>query len=97
VVPLDPTLPPPGWHPDPDRPGSQRWFDGSEWISSAKASEVRDPNVVVERDWVGAIPETLRRQELVSSNTLVIPRESEPGYDGGGGWQAPTPCGRDGE
>lgn len=23
--------PPPGWYPDPDKPGGQRWWSGTEW------------------------------------------------------------------
>lgn len=26
-----PTLPPAGWHPDPELPATQRYWDGSQW------------------------------------------------------------------
>lgn len=86
-MPPDPTLPPPGWYPDPYRARSQRWFDGSEWTSHAVPSETPDPDSLVERDWDAMTPGELRRQEQFSSNDLSIPHEGEAGYDGGGGWQ----------
>jgi hypothetical protein len=87
TVPPEPTLPPPGWYPDPYEPGSQRWFDGSEWTSHALPSDIPDPDRLVEQDWNGASSEELWKQEQFPSNDLSIPHEGEARYDGGGGWQ----------
>jgi uncharacterized protein len=32
------TAAPPGWYPDPERPGSQRWWDGTNWTSHVQAA-----------------------------------------------------------
>ena len=86
-MPSDPTVPPPGWYPDPCRAGSRRWFDGSEWTGHAVVSDTPDPDALVERDWEGMTAEELRSQEQFSSNDLSIPHQDEARYDGGGGWQ----------
>jgi len=34
------TIPPEGWYPDPDRPGSTRWWDGAAWGPTAPPAQV---------------------------------------------------------
>jgi hypothetical protein len=31
LVPSNPAMPPAGWYDNPERPGTQRWWDGSAW------------------------------------------------------------------
>lgn len=31
--------PPPGWYPDPDRPGNRRWWDGLTWTDFSEPME----------------------------------------------------------
>ena len=56
----EPTPPPtpPGWYPDPQRPGGQRWWDGSAWtdhVSGAPAAPGGGPGVSSEsRNWAVA-------------------------------------------
>jgi uncharacterized protein len=38
----DPT-PPPGWYPDPQRPGSNRWWNGSVWTEHVSATPAGGP------------------------------------------------------
>ncbi len=78
---------PPGWYPDPYQTGSQRWFDGTEWTTHAVPTTAADPDAVVVRDWQPRYSEELRRGEQFSENALSIPRDAEPAYDGGGGYQ----------
>ncbi len=86
-MPPDPTLPPPGWYPDPYRAGFQRWFDGSDWTVHAVASGTPDLDALVQRDWEGTTPGELQSREKFSSNNLTILHQDEARYDGGGGWQ----------
>jgi uncharacterized protein len=34
---------PPGWYTDPERPGFQRWWDGTAWTSHVQAAGVPPP------------------------------------------------------
>jgi hypothetical protein len=31
--------PPPGWYPDPDRPGNRRWWDGLAWTDFSEPAD----------------------------------------------------------
>jgi Protein of unknown function (DUF2510) len=86
-VPPDPTLPPPGWYPDPYEIGWQRWFDGSEWSVHAIAADTADPDRPVERDWPGLTDGESERHEQFSSSDRTFPHEGEARNDGGGGGQ----------
>ena len=33
----------PGWYPDPNAPGGQRWWDGSQWTSHVQAAAAVPP------------------------------------------------------
>ena len=33
--PVTPSAAPPGWYPDPQNPGQQRYWDGSAWAAAA--------------------------------------------------------------
>ena len=34
--------PPPGWYPDPDRPGNRRWWDGLAWTDFSEPLDASD-------------------------------------------------------
>ncbi|MFI6400351.1 Ltp family lipoprotein [Rhodococcus coprophilus] len=43
------TIPPPGWHPDPEGSGQLRWWDGQQWTSALQSSpapseHIAEPN-----------------------------------------------------
>lgn len=35
--------PPPGWRPDPDEPGRERFFDGHDWSAATRDDARSDP------------------------------------------------------
>ena len=35
----------PGWYPDPNAPGGQRWWDGSQWTDHVQAAATAPPGV----------------------------------------------------
>jgi len=50
------TPPPPGWYPDPQTPGGERWWDGSAWTGHVSDPIVPDPATPAEvspdsRNW----------------------------------------------
>jgi hypothetical protein len=47
-------LPPPGWHPDPDDPTSQRYWDGSQWTEHRSPAQAAAPATAVQP--VGTAP-----------------------------------------
>lgn len=45
---------PPGWYPDPSRPGTQRWWDGTEWGAEAVPLPPGEPAVTHAKQAQGA-------------------------------------------
>jgi hypothetical protein len=51
------------------------------------ASDIRDPDTIVAKDWQPKTPEELRWEEQFCQKSLSIPHKGERPYDGGGGYQ----------
>ena len=79
--------PPAGWYPDPYRPDSLRWFDGSVWTSQAVDTADGRPDRPLQSNPEGSSARDLRTVDRSARADLAVPCEGERPYDGGGGWQ----------
>jgi hypothetical protein len=55
-----PGLPPPGWYPDPERPGATRWWSGTAWAVAAAQAPVTERAVDAMPDLTAMISDSFR-------------------------------------
>jgi uncharacterized Tic20 family protein len=46
---------PPGWYPDPNAPGTQRWWDGAEWTHHTAVPQAPSSPVATRQDTTWAV------------------------------------------